>query len=915
MAMSQALSEEEFHRMQAQLLELRTQNYQLSDDLRKNTAELNAVRQKNVVLERDFVKAQKALNKSKKAQEVDALLSENEMLQGKLHSQEEDFRLQNSTLMAELSKLCTQIEQLEQENQGLKEGGAASASNPASSPVDGELLRLQAENSTLQKKMKALQERCDRELQGVTTETDGLASANGVSDVTGRGEEPAAEGANDSLEQTEAQLELTGKQLHAPPLGLSEKSVETIVAKQAALGWSAALCPITHCFGPELEMALNTEQEEKRLLREQIHTLEASKQAEITKLQEEITKLSDKLKKKQESFQRLQGEKEVLYNDSRTKIDEINQRKEEELKAMNIRIQKLQADLTAANQTAAELREQLQSKEKEHELAVHTLKDQVANQSAVSQEQVDSILQENDALRTNLAALEQENSALRTNLCALEQIQTVKTQEMNLLREQQEALTAELQQRRVEHESLLAQRDDLDSQLQESNFANRKLLEQLTEEGQEKDKLLRELDEAKKTAEKRKAMLDDMAIQLNQEKSDHKEALSDLKLQHEKEVLGVRARYERELRGLHEDKNRSEEEIRQQLRDEKARTKELEGLQQQVEELQAQVLSMEGTKGWFERRLKEAEENLEKKCVEHQDEIQQLHKEHTLQLEEKQSEMEGLKQQLEKVEKQRDEHNESIGKLKQEIKDTVDGQRILEKKGSAALKDLKRQLQLERKRADKLQERLQEILTNTKTRTGLEELVLSEINSPSRTQQTGDSSSVSSFSYRDMMKETQPTNQNKSGGGSPQSQRPAELSDDEVGELFQRLAEVQQEKWMLEEKVKHLEVSCSSMAEDICRKSAIIETYVMDSRRDVSGSAVGGHGGSQGDRGGLGSVLRDLVKPGDENLREMNKKLQNMLEEQLTKNMHLQKDLELLSQELVRLSKESSPCAGAAGSG
>ncbi|GLD69013.1 GRIP1-associated protein 1 isoform X1 [Lates japonicus] len=162
MAMSQALSEEEFHRMQAQLLELRTQNYQLSDDLRKNTAELNAVRQKNVALERDFVKAQKALNKSKKAQEVDALLSENEMLQGKLHSQEEDFRLQNSTLMTELSKLCTQIEQLEQENQGLKEGGGASAAapppNPASSPVDGELLRLQAENSTLQKKMKVLQE-------------------------------------------------------------------------------------------------------------------------------------------------------------------------------------------------------------------------------------------------------------------------------------------------------------------------------------------------------------------------------------------------------------------------------------------------------------------------------------------------------------------------------------------------------------------------------------------------------------------------------------------------------------------------------------------------------------------------------------------------------------------------------------
>ncbi|KAK5895296.1 hypothetical protein CesoFtcFv8_011897 [Champsocephalus esox] len=876
MALSQALSEEEFHRMQAQLLELRTQNYQLSDDLRKNSAELNAVRQKNAVLERDFVKAQKALNKSKKAQEVEALLSENEMLQGKLHSQEEDFRLQNSTLMTELSKLCTQIEELEQENQGLKDGAASAPSpppNPTSSPVDGELLRLQAENSTLLKKMKTLQERFDMEQQrqpvaeGNQNAAMETASANGVSDATGKGEEPTSEGANERLEQKEAQLEHKEKQLH------------------------------------ELEMALNTEQEEKRLLREQIHALEASKQAEITKLQEEITKLTDKLKKKQESFQRLQGEKEALYNDSRTKIDEINQRKEEELKATNIRIQKVQSDVLAANQVTGELREQLQSKEKEHELALHILRDQVANQSAVSQEQVDSILQENDALRTNLAALEQ--------------IQTVKTQEMNLLREQQEALTLDLQQRRAEQESLLNQRDDLDSQLQESSFANRKLLEQLTEEGQEKDKLLKDLDESKKTAEKRKAMLDEMAVQLMQEKSDHKEALSDLKLQHEKEVLGVRARYEKELRGLHEEKNRSEEEIRQQLRDEKARSKALEGLQQRVEELQAQVLSMEGTKGWFERRLKEAEENIEKKTLEHQEEVERLQKEHALQLGEKQTEMEGLKQQLQEVEKQKEEHNAAMEKLKQEIKDTVDGQRILEKKGSAALKDLKRQLQLERKRADKLQERLQEILTNSKTRTGLEELVLSEINSPSRSQPTGDSSSVSSFSYRDMMKESQPTNQNKSGGGSPQSQRPAELSDDEVGELFQRLAEVQQQKWMLEEKVKHLEVSCSSMAEDICRKSSIIETYVMDSRIGFSGGAVGGHGGYGGvlaERGGLGSVLRDLVKPGDENLREMNKKLQNMLEEQLTKNMHLQKDLELLSQELVCLSKEN-PVGGAAGSG
>ncbi|XP_030222017.1 GRIP1-associated protein 1 isoform X4 [Gadus morhua] len=852
MAMAQALSEEEFHRMQAQLLELRTQNYQLSDDLRKNSAELGVLRQKTGVLERDLGKAQKALSKSKKAQEVDALLGETAMLQGKLHSQEEDFRLQNSTLIAELSKLCTQIEQLEQDNQRLKEVGGASATSPAPTPVpdsapahdNTELLRVQAENSALQNKMAALQERYDQEVQR-------LSSSTNTSSTSSSGPDQAENGAG---EQAGPESGPTSRQI----LGRSEKVVEKLVGVQA--GWSA-LCPLTPCFGAELEVSLSTEQEEKRLLREHVLSLEASKQTEVTKLLEEVSKLSDRLKKKQESFQRLQGEKEALYNDSRTKIDEINQKKEDDLKSLNLRIQKLQTDLGAANQTMAEMREQLLGKEKEHEVALHTLRDQ---------------------------------------------IQTVKTQEVNLLREQQGALSAELQQRRAEQESLLAQRDDLTSQIQEASFASRRLLEQLSEESQEKERLQRELEDSRKTAEKRKVMLDDVATQLNQEKSGHKEVLSDLKLQQEKEVLAVRARYEKELRGLHEEKNRCEEELKQQLRDEKARSKDLELCQQTVEELQAEVRTKEESRDCLERRLGDAEENFQKNSVEHEEQTENLKKEHKLHLEEKEAEMEGVRRQLTEVEKLRDENGDIIEKLKQDIKDTVEGQRILEKKGGAALKDLKRQLQSERKRADKLQERLQEILTNSKTRTGLEELVLSEISSPSRTQQTGDSSSVSSFSYRDMMKEAQPPREKATGGSPPPPQGSADLSDEEVGELFQRLALVQQDKWMLEEKVKHLEVSCSSMAEDIRRKSAIIETYVHDSRTDACGGA-GAHAPAHGERGGLGermglgAVLRDLVKPGDENLREMNKKLQNMLEEQLTKNMHLQKDLEILC-----LSKDGS---------
>ncbi|EDL33923.1 GRIP1 associated protein 1, isoform CRA_c [Mus musculus] len=724
--MAQALSEEEFQRMQTQLLELRTNNYQLSDELRKNGVELSSLRQKVAYLDKEFSKAQKALSKSKKAQEVEVLLSENEMLQAKLHSQEEDFRLQNSTLMAEFSKLCSQLEQLELENRQLKEGvpGAAGAH------VDGELLRLQAENTALQKNMAALQERYGKEAV-----------------------RPSAVG--------EGQGDPPGDVLPTPlaPMPLAE-----------------------------VELKWEMEREEKKLLWEQLQGLESSKQAETSRLQEELAKLSEKLKKKQESFCRLQTEKETLFNDSRNKIEELQQRKEADLKAQLARTQKLQQELEAANQSLAELRDQRQGERLEHAAALRALQDQ---------------------------------------------IQTAKTQELNMLREQTSELASELQHRQAEYEELMGQKDDLNSQLQESLRANSRLLEQLQEIGQEKEQLTQDLQEARKSAEKRKVMLDELAMETLQEKSQHKEELGAVRLRHEKELLGVRARYERELRELHEDKKRQEEELRGQIREEKARTRELENLQHTVEELQAQVHSMDGAKGWFERRLKEAEswdspsrESLQQQQQEQEETLKLCREEHAAELKGKDEELQNVREQLQQAQEERDGHVKTISNLKQEVKDTVDGQRILEKKGSAVLKDLKRQLHLERKRADKLQERLQEILTNSKSRTGLEELVLSEMNSPSRTQ-TGDSSSVSSFSYREILKEKESSAiPARSLSSSPQAQppRPAELSDEEVAELFQRLAETQQEKWMLEEKVKHLEVSSASMAEDICRKSAIIET-------------------------------------------------------------------------------------------
>ena len=55
--------------------------------------------------EKELTNAQKTIGKSKKAQEVQQLFKDNESLQKKLISQEEEFRLQNQTLLQELTKV------------------------------------------------------------------------------------------------------------------------------------------------------------------------------------------------------------------------------------------------------------------------------------------------------------------------------------------------------------------------------------------------------------------------------------------------------------------------------------------------------------------------------------------------------------------------------------------------------------------------------------------------------------------------------------------------------------------------------------------------------------------------------------------------------------------------------------------
>jgi len=99
--------------------------------------------------------------------------------------------------------------------------------------------------------------------------------------------------------------------------------------------------------------------------------------------------------------------------------------------------------------------------------------------------------------------------------------------------------------------------------------------------------------------------------------------------------------------------------------------------------------------------------------------------------------------------------------------------------------------------------------------------------------------------------------------------------------------------------LSHLEESSGAMAEDLVRKTAIIQYYCMEGRPEP-------HSHSPADKLTVKKLVDFIKDKGDENLKEVVRKTHRMLEEMLTKNMHLEKDLEAMSQEVVRLSKQTN---------
>lgn len=778
-------SELDFQRLQETLLELKTRNYTLEDQSKKQRSALGEAQAKATVLQQELTKAQRTIEKSKKLSEVQKLLNENDNMQRKLLAQEEDFRLQNQTLLNELSLFVT-------ENEQLKKDGSVNVMNEDDSSVL-QMSKLNEELRILKEKNEVLEEEISRMNQ------------NQIDSITDEFSED---------------------------LDISDISFKTLQNKEK---------------GEEnMKIQLESEKSEKRLAQTHIEDLKK----EVSKMNEEKLGLKCKLAENERELQETQSSIDKLQLENKKVLEESSQQ------FNNIQKANMKLD--------SELRDCKRELEEEKRL--------------------NTLLQE-----------ERQKYPEETFLDLQHQV--------NSLQKGLESASIDLEKSQLTNEQLQIdyEKIHLDYRKQCSDLQN--FHKHITE-------LESEVESLKGVSEKRKTLIDEMAIEIQKKMEEQQEQATE---------------FTAALNKISEEKCNETSQLEFRIQGLNDSIKDLEQWPIKYKELESNLEQLKHDKEDIEHQNKVLELEISKKETECLKKIEDLIREHEEVKYRKDMELENFNKEyemkLELLNVQKCEFEESVSKLKQDIKDSLEDRKISEKKGHSLVKDLKRQLQQERAKNEKLQEKMKECFETN-----------SNVSEPSR-DNDGDRTSVSSWSlmsgqndrastpnlvsspfhssnglYNEQFSEEQ-------GSGSSQSLNSLQLENEA---LVSRLARLQEDKWRLEERVVMLEQSGAEMAEELVIKAKLIQTHVIETgaRRERRGSGAAASVSRSNPSTPSSDKVRNFVDKLDklvhlDSQKEAHKQelssMQKMLEETLLKNLHLQQDVEAMSQEVVRLSKLASP--------
>lgn len=843
--MAAALSDEDFNRLQNQLIELRTQNYEIGSKLHKSQNDQAILQEKCNSQEKEIQKLSKlmkfpgfqAITKSKSKKDLQELLEENERLNQQMQRHEDDFKLQNQTLLQEVSRLSAENEELQK------------SSHSTSLQDNDEYRRLKAENSVLQQTIQELQKET---VTSPSLQPDTIADNDNVDiyskiDNTYEEMQLIIENVLNLPKTSSLEINLEKDVTDSVPVVNKDdtmvelrESMDKCINNLKTITSSKCTLPANSNNNTDHQIKLQTALHETQMLQEQLNSVKSSSKQEVQQLRQEVEKWSEKARKKQESFTKLQDEKEKMYEANRlaqNKLKDDSIKKEKELQE---KIQNLEETLKSKNND---------------------------NKIDDLQGQLDIIRSENQAMQSELIALKEKHR--------IDQSEKIKDLENRL-------------------ESVTNERDNCLSQIQELSSKNESLSCSIEDVQKNASDIKTQLSQANELADKRKKLLDESSLERHKDIENNQTKLQEVKERFEKEIQNLVTKHNEEI-----------EDLKKQITNHKKLKKELEETKQRNISLEEQVESMDKKSGWLERSLKETEDKIEKSQKDHEEQIDKLEAKMKTDKEELNLHHTTLIKELEdsfkKLEIEKNEQLSLAENLKQAAKDREVEYRIANKKTDHLIKDLKRQLNGERKRADQLQMKLQDFIQEVKVKQTYDEIFNPEslqlkIAAGHRRQDSGSHLSlVSSISGAD----------NEDAGRSLKTSSPVESStnlsglSDETMDLISRIADLQQQKWLLEERVRHLEENGAAMADDLMQKSLVIQAYVMENKADTT---------PQRRRSlTLKEKMMDKLKlhNNEELNREINAKMQRMLEETLARNVQLQQDVDLLSKELQTATQKS----------